>query len=103
MKGTEYIAVQTTRPHQLAPFTPSLSDFHVYLPLFFLEKNRNISAFIFSHYLFKSSVNLNELENCKNSWHSQVCGLNGLPITYPSFLMDDEPMNCGVLGAHNIL
>lgn len=63
--------------------SPLLFLAFIYIFLFFLEKNRNISAFIFSHYLFKSSVNLNELENCKNSWHSQVCGLNSLPITYP--------------------
>lgn len=40
----------------------SISDFHLCLPLFFF--NRNISTFIFSHYLFKFSVNLNKLKNC---------------------------------------
>lgn len=65
--------------------SPSLSGFHLYLPLFF-RKKWNISAFIFSHYLFKSSVNLNELENCKNSWHSQVSmGWTACPLHTHSF------------------
>lgn len=90
LMGIESIAFQTSSTHELAPFTPSLSFFRLCLPLFL--KNRTISAFIFSHYLFKSSSNLNKLKSCKSSWYTQVCELSCWCIPYSEFLIADDPM-----------
>lgn len=88
------------RPHQrpLSPLLFWLSS----ISSFFLE-NRNISAYLLSHYLFKSSVNfkwtweLQELLAQPSLWAEQLAHY------IPLVSHDDESMNCGVLGAHNIL